>query len=555
MGNGAGWHEAGRHGAGRHETVRHETGRHETGRHEVRRHGARRHEAGWHGKLRSRRAAPAILIAIVAGLGTLASTPQAALAASSATGLSSLTLSGRQISAGAGQTCTIENGAGYCWGRNADGEVGDGNTTNSSVPVPVNANGALNGKILTQVSAGDEFNCALASTGAAYCWGSNADGQLGDGATIRSTVPIAVRTSGVLHGLTLTQVSAAGETACALASTGAAYCWGDNADGQLGDGSLASTSVPVAVSTSGVLNGKTLTQIAVGSDHACALTSTGTAYCWGSDATGGLGNAATTSSSVPVAVSTSGVLASKTLVQITAASGDTCALDSNGAAYCWGDNADGQLGDATTVNTDVPVTVSITGVLAAKTLTQISASDDHTCALDSTGAAYCWGDNANGQLGNASTTTTDVPVTVSTSGLLSGRTVTQISAGAGDTCAVDSRGAIFCWGTDALGQLGNDGISSQDVPVLAGPEAPTDVTASRSNGTATIFWTAPANLDTGTLIGYTATASPGGRTCITTGTTNCVISGLNNNLTYSVTVVARTTVGYSGASLAATVAR
>jgi alpha-tubulin suppressor-like RCC1 family protein len=490
---------------------------------------------------------------MVAGLGTLASAPQAALAASQGTGQGSLTLSGDQISAGVGQACAIEDGAGYCWGRNADGELGIGNTTNSLVPFPVKANGALNGKILTEVSAGDEFNCALASTGTAFCWGSNAYGQLGDGGSIRSTVPIAVSTSGVLHGLTLTQISADGETACALASTGAAYCWGDNSDGQLGDGSLTTTPVPVAVSTSGALNGKTLTQITVGSDHACALDSTGAAYCWGDNAEGGLGDGTMTSSSVPVAVSTSGVLVGKTLTQITAAFGDTCALASTGAAYCWGDNANGQLGNASTTSTDVPATVNTGGVLNSKTLTQISSSDNHTCALDSTGAAYCWGSDANGQLGNASTTSTDVPVTVNTSGLLSGRTVTQISARANDTCALDSRGAIFCWGTDALGELGNDTIGWQDVPVLAGPENPTEVTASRGNDMATIFWTAPVSLDTGTLIGYTATASPGGRTCITTGATNCVISGLADGQNYSVTVVAATTVGYSGASIQVTV--
>ena len=464
--------------------------------------------ARWHGKRRPRRAAPAVLIAVVAGLCALASAPQAALAASPAGGLSTLTLSGGQISAGVGQTCAIEYGLGYCWGQNVDGELGNATTSSSSVPVPVKATGALNGKPLTQISAGSQFNCALTSTGAAYCWGDNADGELGHGGTIESTVPIAVSTSGVLHSKTLTQISAAGQTACALASTGAAYCWGDNANGQLGNGSLTSSSVPVAVLASGALNGKTLTQITAGLDH-------------------------------------------------------TCALDSTGAAYCWG-GPGALLGSDSISSSDTPVAVSASGVLDGTILTQISTSDDHTCALASTGAAYCWGSGGSGQLGDASTGSTTVPAAVSISGVLEVRTLTQISAGADDTCALDTRGAIFCWGADDLGQLGNNSSSRRDVPVLAGPEAPTDVMAIGGNTTAKIFWTAPASLDTGTLIGYIATASPlalpgapratpSSPTCITTGASNCVISGLVSGLSYRVTVVAHTSVGYSGASLAVTV--
>ena len=519
--------------------------------------------ARWHGKRRPRRAAPAVLIAVVAGLCALASAPQAALAASPAGGLSTLTLSGGQISAGVGQTCAIEYGLGYCWGQNVDGELGNATTSSSSVPVPVKATGALNGKPLTQISAGSQFNCALTSTGAAYCWGDNADGELGHGGTIESTVPIAVSTSGVLHSKTLTQISAAGQTACALASTGAAYCWGDNANGQLGNGSLTSTAVPVAVSTSGALNGKTLTQIAVGLDHTCALDSTGAAYCWGSNADGQLGNGSLTSSSVPVAVLASGALNGKTLTQITAGLDHTCALDSTGAAYCWG-GPGALLGSDSISSSDTPVAVSASGVLDGTILTQISTSDDHTCALASTGAAYCWGSGGSGQLGDASTGSTTVPAAVSISGVLEVRTLTQISAGADDTCALDTRGAIFCWGADDLGQLGNNSSSRRDVPVLAGPEAPTDVMAIGGNTTAKIFWTAPASLDTGTLIGYIATASPlalpgapratpSSPTCITTGASNCVISGLVSGLSYRVTVVAHTSVGYSGASLAVTV--
>jgi len=280
------------------------------------------------------------------------------------------------------------------------------------VPAPQAALAASPG--VASISAGFFHSCALES-GKAYCWGYNYWGQLGNGTTINSSVPVAVDTSGVLAGKTLTQITTGADHTCALDSAGAAYCWGDNNVGQLGDGSIASSSVPVAVDTSGVLAGKTLTQITAGrvGHTTCALDAAGAAYCWGYNFAGQLGDGNTTDSSVPVAVGTD-----KTLTQITAGYAHTCALDSAGAAYCWGDNSFGELGDGTsgsTTDSSVPVAVDASGVLAGKTLTQITAGEFHTCAVESGGAAYCWGDDTSGQLGNDSTGAYSVPVAVDTS--------------------------------------------------------------------------------------------------------------------------------------------
>ncbi len=183
--------------------------------------------------------------------------------------------------------------------------------------------------------------------------------------------------------------------------------------------------MPVAVNTSGVLAGKTLTQLAAGNAHVCAIDSTGTAYCWGSNGNGQLGINSTTKSLVPVAVSTSGVLSGVSIMQITAGYGHTCAAGSSGAAYCWGANGNGQLGNSITTQSLVPVAVSTSGVLSGVSLTQVSADQggQYTCALASTGAAYCWGAASYGQLGNGGANSSPgVPVAVTTSGVLSGVT-------------------------------------------------------------------------------------------------------------------------------------
>jgi alpha-tubulin suppressor-like RCC1 family protein len=202
-------------------------------------------------------------------------------------------------------------------------------------PAPASASASVASSHATLIAAGGAHSCVIQS-GQAYCWGNNSNGQLGDGSTTSTTSPVPVYTGGVLAGRILTQIVAGASSTCALDSTGLAYCWGLNTSGQLGNNSLTQSALPVAVSTSGVLAGKTLVQLAAGNAHVCALDSTGTAYCWGSNGNGQLGINSTTKSMVPVAVSTSGVLSGVTLTQITGGFGHTCAVSSAGAAYCWG---------------------------------------------------------------------------------------------------------------------------------------------------------------------------------------------------------------------------
>ena len=452
------------------------------------------------------------------------------------------------LSAGGEHACAIESGAAYCWGENYNGELGDGNNTNSSVPVAVVTSGALAGKTLTQITAGYEMTCALDSEGTAYCWGRDVEGELGNGSTTNSNIPVAVDAGGALAGQILTQITAGVFHVCAMDMAGAAYCWGSNYYGQLGDGSTTSSSVPVAVVTSGALAGKAVTHVSAGYYDTCALDSAGAAYCWGYNGNGQLGHGTTTNSSVPVAVVTSGALAGQTLTQLNASWYHTCAVDAAGAAFCWGDNSDGQLGDGSTTSSSVPVAVAVSGVLAGKTISNVTIGDYDTCAMDSAGLAYCWGDNTHGELGDDATIDSSVPVAVDTAGVLAGKTLTQVTAGIWHACALDTTGSVYCWGRSVSGELGDDSNSASSVPVLVGPRAPTGVTADPGFTSATMSWTASADLDGGTLTGYTATASPGGAACTTAGATTCVIAGLASGTTYSVTVVTQTGFADSAAS-------
>jgi hypothetical protein len=268
--------------------------------------------------------------------------------------------------------------------------------------------GALTDKTVTDITAGDSHTCALISDGTVTCWGNNGDGQLGDGSNTNSYVPVAV-TGGALANKTVTDITAGYYHTCALISDGTVTCWGWNGDGQLGDGSNTSRNVPAAV-TGGALTDKTVTDITAGAYHTCALISDGTVTCWGNNGDGQLGDGDDTNSNVPAAV-TGGALTDKTVTDITAGAYHTCALISDGTVTCWGWNSSGQLGTGDDTNSNVPVAVT-GGALVNKTVTDITAGAYHTCALISDGTVTCWGWNYYGWLGDGGTTTSAVPVAV-----------------------------------------------------------------------------------------------------------------------------------------------
>jgi alpha-tubulin suppressor-like RCC1 family protein/Tol biopolymer transport system component len=292
----------------------------------------------------------------------------------------------QQLSAGFYHACAVDRaGALYCWGRNQAGELGDGTRAQRDAAVRV----AAGGEAYQQVSAGTELSCGLTRAGAVRCWGFAGSG-LGDGVSTQSNTPVAVD----LGGATAAAVAASHQSACALLGNGTVRCWGANGSGQLGNGDTLAQPLPVSVQ--GI---STATAIAVGAGfdssdpHACALLGDGGVRCWGGNASGQLGNGSLLPSSTPVAVQGLPGPAQAISLGIRV----SCALVST-EVYCWGSNGDAQLG--LTANSPARSTTAVRVDGLGGAVAALDAGAVHLCARRSDGGVRCWGNGFQGELGN-----------------------------------------------------------------------------------------------------------------------------------------------------------
>ena len=346
-----------------------------------------------------------------------------------------------QLSLGRRHTCGLDfTGKAFCWGSNLRGQLGDGNVGSAFDRTSPTA--VLGDHTFTQITAGGGHTCGLEGD-AAYCWGWNDNGQIGDGTTLVDR-PIPEL---VLDGHSFKQIDADDFQTCGVDGTGAAFCWGGNSSGQLGDGSKTDRARPTAV-----LGALTFAEVDAGGLHTCGLVGS-VAYCWGENSNGELGNGGQpTDETSPVMVS-----GGLSLTQLAAGDHNVCALDEDGAAHCWGFNDVGQLGDGGTTTSSTPVTV-----MGSHVFGQIAQLERHTCGLEGS-AAFCWGLNDEGQLGDVSTTNSSIPVAVS-----GGISFTDLAAGFAHTCGLDASGAALCWGWNDAGQLGDGSKTRSSTPVPVG---------------------------------------------------------------------------------------
>lgn len=355
-------------------------------------------------------------------------------------------------------------GIAWSWGSNSGGTLGNGNNTDSNTPVEVLTNGVLAGQSVTQVAAGGSTACAVTAAGGVYCWGDGQSGQFGNGTSgggLFSNTPIEVDRSGAMSNKSVVQVAVGGSFVCARTSDNSLYCWGNNDFGQLGTGDQTEALTPVAANN-GLLAGTEFVELAAGYAYTCAIAVGGDVFCWGNGIYGQLGNGASVNATYPVAVTLNGLIFTK----IALGNFTSCAITTDGDAYCWGRNNEGQLGDGTQSVSNVPTPVSTAGVLSGDPVVDIQPGDETTCAATGSGIAVCWGKNNQGQLGNGTTVSSLLPEAVSTSGGLAGKQVTSVGSAYDFGCAANADGSAACWGSNLAGMLG-DGTNDDSLTPVA----------------------------------------------------------------------------------------
>lgn len=371
------------------------------------------------------------------------------------------------VSVGADHTCAIKtSGDAYCWGSDANGQLGVPaadtvcGTGTAAVACALVPTAVAGGFRFVSVSAGARFTCGITDTRAAYCWGADDSNQLGDfspGGPTLVQIPSPFGWS---------QISAGATHACAVRTDGALYCWGANDRGQLGTGRIAGDVQPVHVSIAAPV-----AEVSAGQQRTCARTTDGTVYCWGQIWTA-VQNGAELSrvQSVPQLVPGAVPLSSLSVGAFT-----TCGADPSGVGYCWEGNPRGEMGTGPDSGSTMPLRIAIDVPLV-----QVTAGLVQTCGVSVGGAGYCWGDDSFGQLGVPPSSLTQVcgsqrmPCATIPVAIFGRQQFTDLSTGLGShTCGVTTHGNLYCWGLGTSGQRG-DGTASYavSIPILVQEPAP-----------------------------------------------------------------------------------
>ena len=360
------------------------------------------------------------------------------------------------MTAGTEFTCAIlHDGTVRCWGVNFNEQLGTGSTAATGL-TPVEVTGLP--KPATALALGADFGCALLNDGSVWCWGNDVVGELGNGIFSSMSGPAGYAPAQVKNlGSPVTALAAGYDHACAVVNKASVWCWGVNGQGELGTGSLTTTTPDgINLPVQAKVDTGTIVAVAAGVEASYALFSNdGIIESWGGSESGQLGNGST---SPTTAIQDVGL----TLTALSVTSGTfsylACAIGGTGGLYCWGDNSQGALGPAETLTFD-PNPIQITGLPSTPSVASQGSST--VCAILHNGTLYCWGANGNGQAGQASPSSFSTPTRVT--GFTG--TPTAVSVGYSHTCALMSGGAVWCWGDDNFGELGDGQMENSPAPV------------------------------------------------------------------------------------------
>jgi len=351
----------------------------------------------------------------------------------------------KQVACGDGYIAAIKtDGTLWTWGTNSSGELGNNTAINRSTPVTTFA-GGTNWK---QVVGGDRYTAAIKTDGTLWTWGIGTSGQLGNNTATNKSTPVTT----FAGGTNWKQVACGDGHTTAIKTDGTLWTWGDNGDGQLGDNTTVDRSTPVTTFAGGT-NWK---QVFGGGSHTAALNDDGTnkiLYLWGSNSSGQLGTNWISQDNQILQTFAGGT----NWKQVACGDGYIAAIKTDGTLWTWGQNAFGQLGDNTTTNRSTPVTTFAGGT----NWKQVACGDGHTTAIKTDGTLWTWGVNANGRLGDNTTTTRLTPVTT----FAGGTNWKQVAGGGNHTAAIKTDGTLWTWGDNTYGQLGDNTSTTILTPV------------------------------------------------------------------------------------------
>ncbi len=385
--------------------------------------------------------------------------------ASDADGDTAVVNDGEGLSVGAFHACHLAAGAVTCWGENAEGQLGNGSKDNKPLPTPIAPASGSAASAYKAVSAGGAHTCALTVAGMVVCWGNNIAGQLGTNASTGSSVPVSVDAAG--PATTYASIAAGDNHTCALTTTGTVHCWGQI---------LGNARVPTQIPTpEGSIASPKFVAVTSGVSHSCGLAEGGAAYCWGNNGSGQVGDGQTgVSAPAPKRVQSSVDGGTLSLASLSAGDAHSCGLTTEGTSLCWGGHANGALGDGVTNTTTAPLPQAVLGPGggAALTFTTLVAGHQNTCGLMSDGKAYCWGSNDHAQTGTGDNgAAVGFPTAVAPQAGGAALEFAVLGSGLFFACGLTNDGSVYCWGDNASGQLGVGSTSTtpSKVPVRVGP--------------------------------------------------------------------------------------